>query len=224
MTPSATEPDGNRSSPTNHTRGLRISTMLVVLIAVTVAVGAAGFWQFGPTAGWAAACLVYVAWVWLSIRPMDSATTRAHAAREDPRRGLRDVLFIVASIASLFSLIFVLSQAKSEPGVGKGIVAGLAVASVALSWFLVHTLFTLRYGQLYYRQPHGGIDFNQEQEPKYTDFAYLAFTVGMTFQVSDTDITDSDIRATILRHMLLSYLFGSVIIASSVNFIVSIAG
>jgi uncharacterized membrane protein len=218
--------DGDSSEPSrsNHVRGLRILAMLVALIGVTLAVGAAGFWQFGPTAGWAAACLVYVSWVWLSIGPMDPRATRTHAGQEDPRRGLRNALFLVASVAGLFSLIFVLSQAKGEPGAGKGIVAGLAVISVALSWLLVHTLFTLRYGQLYYGQGHQGIDFNQKNDPRYSDFAYLAFTVGMTFQVSDTDISDSGIRATILRHMLLSYLFGSVIIASSVNFIVSIAG
>lgn len=198
--------------------------MLVALVGVAVVVGALGFWQFAATAGWAAACLVYVAWVWWSIGRMDGTATSDHARKEDPKRALSDILFLVASLASLFSLIFVLEQAKSAPGVGKGVIAGLAVASVALSWLLVHTLFTLRYGELYYSHSRGGIDFNQKKGPRYTDFAYLAFTVGMTFQVSDTDISDDVIRATVLRHMLLSYLFGSVIIASSVNFIVSIAG
>jgi uncharacterized membrane protein len=207
-----------------HIRGVRIAAMLAALVIVAGVVGLLGFWQFAATAGWAAACLVYVVWVWSSVGRMDGTATGTHARKEDPKRALSDVLFVVASLGSLFSLIFVLGQAKSTPGAGKDVVAGLAVASVALSWLLVHTLFTLRYGELYYSHSRGGIDFNQKQEPRYTDFAYLAFTVGMTFQVSDTDISDGVIRATILRHMLLSYLFGSVIIASSVNFIVSIAG
>jgi len=207
-----------------HVRGLRIAAMLTALVGVSLVVGILGAWQFAVTTGWAVACLVYVVWVWADIGRMDGRATKLHASREDPRRALSDVLFLAASIASLFSLVFVLGQAKNATGSGKVLIAGLAVASVAASWFLVHTLFTLRYGELFYSKARGGIDFNEKADPRYTDFAYLAFTVGMTFQVSDTDISDHVIRATILRHMLLSYLFGSVIIASSVNFIVSIAG
>jgi uncharacterized membrane protein len=98
----------------------------------------------------------------------------------------------------------------------------LAAGSVALSWFLVHTLFTLRYALLY-QSSDGGVDFNQKGSPRYLDFAYLAFTIGMTFQVSDTDIGSSAIRAAALRHALLSYLFGAVILATSVNFIVGLS-
>ena len=95
----------------------------------------------------------------------------------------------------------------------------LAVASVALSWFTVHILFMLRYAQLYYTGPDGGVNFNQDAPPRYLDFAYLAFTIGMTFQVSDTDLEKSAIRAAALRHALLSYLFGAVILAATVNLI-----
>jgi uncharacterized membrane protein len=98
------------------------------------------------------------------------------------------------------------------------------VLSVAVSWFLVHTLFCLRYAVLYYTGEDGGISFNQKQPPRYVDFAYFAFTIGMTFQVSDTDVTDSEVRSTALRHALVSYLFGAVVIASTVNLIANIAG
>ena len=77
----------------------------------------------------------------------------------------------------------------------------------------------MRYAQLYYRGKEGGVDFNQEEPPKYSDFAYLSFTLGMTFQVSDTNVGNSVIRQTVLRHSLLSYLFGSVILATTVNLI-----
>jgi uncharacterized membrane protein len=98
----------------------------------------------------------------------------------------------------------------------------LAAASVALSWLLIHTLFTLAYARLYHRGDTG-ISFNQTDPPRYTDFAYLAFTIGMTFQVSDTAIGSSAIRAAALRHALLSYLFGAVILATTVNFVVSLS-
>jgi uncharacterized membrane protein len=99
----------------------------------------------------------------------------------------------------------------------------VAISSVVLSWAVVHTIFTLRYARLYYVGTDGGIDFNQDQPPRYTDFAYLAFTLGMTFQVSDTDLKTSTIRATALRHALLSYLFGAVIIAVTINLVAGLS-
>jgi uncharacterized membrane protein len=97
------------------------------------------------------------------------------------------------------------------------------VLSVVISWLVVHTLFTLRYALVYYTGNERGVDFNQTAPPRYTDFAYLAFTVGMTFQVSDTTLTTHAIRSTALRHALLSYLFGSLILAATVNLVASLA-
>ena len=121
-------------------------------------------------------------------------------------------------------MIVVLSEAKNAQGAGKVLLSLLGVLSVAISWFLVHSLFTLRYAVLYYTGEDGGISFNQKQPPRYVDFAYFAFTIGMTFQVSDTDITAPRSRSTALRHALLSYLFGAVVIASTVNVIANISG
>jgi len=113
----------------------------------------------------------------------------------------------------------VLVQAAVASGIERALIAGLAIGSVALSWILLHTLFALRYARLYYREPAGGIDFNQDEKPRYTDFAYLAFTLGMTYQVSDTDVTDHRIRATVLGHSLLSFVFGAFILATTINLI-----
>ena len=88
-----------------------------------------------------------------------------------------------------------------------------------LSWAVVHTVFALRYAHLYYTDTPGGIDFKQEPMPDYHDFAYVAFTVGMTFQVSDTDINTRPMRRAILRHALLSWLFGAIIVAMTINLI-----
>jgi len=101
--------------------------------------------------------------------------------------------------------------------------AGLSILAVALAWAAVHTVFTTRYARLYYCGSDGGIDFNQDDPPQYSDFAYLAFTIGMTFQVSDTDLKTKLIRATALRHMLLSYLFGAVIIATTINLVAGLS-
>ncbi len=92
--------------------------------------------------------------------------------------------------------------------------------TVVVSWSVVHTVFALRYAREYYSTPVGGIDFkSDDEEPDYQDFAYVAFTVGMTFQVSDTDVQARPIRRTVIRHALLAYLFGAVILAVAVNVI-----
>ena len=94
-----------------------------------------------------------------------------------------------------------------------------AILTVMLSWALVHTLFALRYARLYYSDHPGGIDFKNDAPPDFLDFAYVAFTVGMTFQVSDTDVQLRSIRRAVLRQALISYVFGVVIIAVTINVI-----
>ncbi|WP_089916687.1 DUF1345 domain-containing protein [Leifsonia soli] len=187
-------------------------------VVVAVVVGLLNAWHYAAIAGWAAACIVYIAWVWLSVWRLDADTTKDHATLEDPGRRTTDLLLILASVASVVAVVFILVDAKSLKGGAQLGVALLAIVSVALSWTLVHTVYTLRYARIYYRTG-GGIDFNQEEPPRYSDFAYLAFTLGMTFQVSDTNIQNAFIRATVLRHTLLSYVFGTVIVAATVNLV-----
>jgi uncharacterized membrane protein len=91
----------------------------------------------------------------------------------------------------------------------------VAVATVALSWLAVQAVFILRYAHLYYVE--GGIDFHDDMAPNYADFAYVGFTIGMTYQVSDTDLNSKRIRRTALRHALLSYVFGIAVIAITIN-------
>lgn len=98
----------------------------------------------------------------------------------------------------------------------EAVLIGVAALTVALSWWLVHTIFTLRYARLFYAVG-GGIEFHQDEQPSYWDFAYVAFTIGMTFQASDTNLTSAPLRATALRQALLAYLFGVVVVAMTIN-------
>ena len=100
---------------------------------------------------------------------------------------------------------------------------GLALLSVSLSWIVVHTVYALRYAHLFYTGD-GGIDFPGTKAPGYGDFAYLSLTIGMTFQVSDTDVSSHDVRMTVLRHALLSYLFGFAVIALTINVVAGLIG
>ena len=93
----------------------------------------------------------------------------------------------------------------------------VVIFAVVLSWLIVHAVFTLHYAHLYFAEPVGGVDFPETPHPDYRDFAYLAFTIGMTYQVSDTALQDGEFRRTVLRHALLSFLFGAVIVAMTIN-------
>jgi uncharacterized membrane protein len=207
-----------------HHSSTRLVVMLVVGLAGALVTGIVARWEFSPIVGWAVACLVYIGWVWFTIGRMDDTATASHATREDPQRGISDLLVLLASVASLGAIVFLLVEAQVSSNSQKVELAVLAVVSVALSWCLVHTLFTLRYASLYYAGTNGGVSFNQEEPPRYTDFAYLAFTLGMTFQVSDTNLKTHTIRVTALRHALLSYVFGTVILASLINLLAGLGG
>jgi uncharacterized membrane protein len=154
---------------------------------------------------------------------LDSDVTEAEAKREDPGRDLTDLVLLGAAAASLIAVGLVLFGADTAKGSAEYLEAGLTLFSVFVSWTLVHTVFTLKYARLYYQGSPGGIDFNGTGPPDYTDFAYLAFTIGMTFQVSDTNIQSKPIRRTVLRQAWLSFPLLAVIIASSINLVSGLA-
>jgi uncharacterized membrane protein len=153
---------------------------------------------------------------------MNAVACSEHALREDPSHALADSVILVAAIAELASVGLILIKVASAHGGMKAFLLTIGVLSVVLAWGAVHTVFTLRYARIYYAAPDGGIDFNEKSPPDYVDFAYLAFTIGMTFQVSDTDLTSKAVRRTALRHALISYLFGAVIIGLVINVVASL--
>lgn len=204
--------------------GMRLVVALAVGVVVAVGTALAGAPKYGPALGWDVAASTLLGWIWFAIWPMGPEDTASHATRDDPTRAVSDLVVLGAAVVSLAAVGFFLLQAGSAGGASRDVLAGVGVTTVALSWLVVHTVFTLRYAMLYYTHPGGGVDFNQTTPPRYSDFAYLAFTLGMTFQVSDTDIKTAVIRATVLRHALLAFVFGSVILATTINLIAGLGG
>jgi uncharacterized membrane protein len=197
----------------------RVSIAALAGVGAGALVALPGSWQTGTLAGWDAAALVYVAWTWATIWHRDPAATARLALREDPGRAVADALLLVASVASVLAVLVAITTGQAGGPGARDLRAGLAVASVALSWTVVQTVFTAHYARLYYSHPAGGIAFNQDAPPGYADFAYLAFTVGMTYQVSDTALQTAALRAVALRQALLSYLLGAVILATTINLV-----
>jgi len=195
--------------------------LVAIAVGTAFAAAVAPFvaWQLAVIAGWDVAAAVLVAWIWLAVGGFDAARTRALATREDDNRLVVEILLLTAAVVSLAGVGSTIFKANHSHGITRFELTLTSVLTVALSWALVHSLFTLRYAHLYYSDPVGGVDYKSDDPPDYQDFAYLAFTVGMTFQVSDTDIAKRSIRRTVLRHALISYLFGVVIIAVLVNIV-----
>ena len=204
-----------RTSAATH---LVVSTGTGVLVGATV--GLTGAPLAGFLSAWIVSAAVFLGWTWTAIWPLDADDTALVAGREDPSRPLRDVLLVGIALGSLLTVSVVVFRAHDNGPV----LLGLGIAAIVAGWAVLHTIFTLTYARLYYSDPVGGVDFTQDDDPTYQDFAYLGFTVGMTFQVSDTDIGKRSIRSTILRHALLSFVFSAVILAVTVNLLAGLGG
>ena len=176
-------------------------------------------WAFGPVVTWLVASVLYLSWTWLAIGRMDAATTKRRATREDPTVGASHLVLLLASVASLGGVALLLVASNRDQDL---IAALLGVLSVAASWITIHTVYTLGYAAVYYSGQEGGIDFNQKEPPSYVDFAYVGFTLGMTYQVSDTTISDSRIRGMVLRQALIAYVLGAIVVATTVNLVIAI--
>jgi uncharacterized membrane protein len=179
-------------------------------------------WGMAVVAGWDAAALAFLISVWPIIIRANSSHAAQLATREDETRGSATVLLLAASVASLLGVGFALLLAGQESGPLKVLLVGFAVLTVVLSWTVVNTVFTLRYADQHFGSGAAGIAFGDSdgpETPSYRDFAYVAFTIGMCYQVSDTTVRDRRIRRTVLSHALLSYVFGVAIVGGSVNLI-----
>lgn len=199
------------------TGAVRILVSVALGVVVAVVVGNTAGWRFA-LAGWVVTAGTYVVWTQFIVLGMDAGQTCRWATREDPTRWLADAVILSASVASLGGVGYVVA-AGSRAGHEAVVAAIFGILTVAASWVAVHTLFTVHYARLYYSGEPGGINFHDPEPPRFRDFAYLAFTVGMTYQVSDTEIGLTSIRATVLRHALLSYLLGAVVLAVTINLI-----
>lgn len=197
----------------------RLTAAVIVGILGAIAMISTHHGALAPLVAWDAAGVVFLVWMWTDLWAMSAGETAKLAVREDPGVAATDILLIVASIVSLAAVGVVLVEASDASGTAKSLEIAFGVASVVVSWAMVHTIFALRYARLYYGQIEGGVDFNSADRPRYSDFAYLAFTIGMTFQVSDTAFQTKAFRAVALRHALLSYLFGTVIVATTINLV-----
>ena len=202
-----------------------LSAHLRLAIAVAVGVVAGGMASLaldGLLAVLVGACGVSLAYVVLAVSvlwPMDAARTRSNSVREDFQPLVQEATVVALSLVNLLTIMVILVRGGTETRT-TGAVLGLL--GILLTWAMLHLMYGARYAHEDYRHPQGGIDFNDDEPPRYVDFLYFSFNLGMTFQVSDTNVSTTRLRAVILRHCLLSYIFSTVILAATVNVVLGV--
>lgn len=204
-------------------RSARTRLLLSGVVCLLVGLGTAfvGSPILAIVAAWIGIAATYSVLTWHGIRDLPPGEVCRHATRDEPGRRATHLALVLTSLFSLIGVGVLLTA-----GAGGGAVpveALVGTASVAASWVLVHLVFTMRYAGLYYEDVSSeAVDFATD-DPDYQDFAYLAYTLGMTYQVSDTTLRTKAMRRTALRHAMLSYLLGAVVIASTINVVVQLA-
>ncbi|NNG37716.1 DUF1345 domain-containing protein [Flexivirga sp. ID2601S] len=173
----------------------------------------------GVLSGIATMALTFVVWGSVVLWPMDPAATRDNAHREDFKPVVEELLVVAASLGGLVGIVILLVLGHSSEG---ATAAAVGLVGVFLTWGMLQLMYAARYAHIYYSTPGGGIDFNNDDPPCFKDFSYFSYNLGMTYQVSDTNVSTTALRAVVLRHCLLSYLFGTVILAATINLVAGI--
>jgi uncharacterized membrane protein len=166
---------------------------------------------------------------WVTILTAGVHEVKDIAKRQDSSRTIVFIFVLFASFISLFAVIILLKILPDNKVAGYWYHIGFSIVSVVLSWTLIHTVFAFRYAHLFYtchkeekgihKETRGGLQFPGDREPDYMDFTYFSFVIGMTFQVSDVTISSRTIRHLTLFHAIISFVFNTVILASSVGII-----
>lgn len=216
MAPSIGKTLGNRIAPVRF------------LLFIALLVG--GYFAYGallPGAGWrdnAAMAFDFAAAVFLLsliplLRDSDARQMRLHAATNDANRVL---VLCLTTLLMVMGMAAITGEMKGAKG-GDVAAAIKLVGTLLLIWLFANTVYALHYAHAFYlqnatnREDCGGIDFPGTQHPTYWDFAYFAFTLGMTFQTSDVEISSAPIRRVVLLHSFAAFIFNIGVIAFTIN-------
>ncbi|MEL0209342.1 MAG: DUF1345 domain-containing protein [Novosphingobium sp.] len=205
--------------------GNRLAPPRFVMFLVLLAAGLFGFRHFGSAkslldAAALAFDLAAVAFL-LSLVPLvrdaEVADLRRHAADNDAPRVL------VLAITTIVTMVVLAAISGELPRASGGDRMALAklIGTLALTWLFANAVYALHYAHLFYTSKDGkdarGVDFPGTDTPDYLDFAYFSFTLGMTFQTSDVEITSREVRHIATLHSFAAFVFNIGVIAFTIN-------
>lgn len=181
-------------------------------------------WVLTVTILWDAFALSYIvtSWIVFFTRPVDEIIKQAN--KEDGSRLFVMISILVSSFASMFTVLLLILGKEQAPDLAIPTVI-LSIAGMMLSWTMVHTIFTFHYAHFFYDEGKNdtpdsmALEFPGEKSPDYLDFAYFSFVIGMTFQVSDVEISSRLIRRTALAHGLLAFALNTFVVALTINLV-----
>lgn len=175
--------------------------------------------------GWDSFSIFMIVFGWITFFKTTAKQIRAQAKVQDENRVVIFSIVLIATLAGLIAVILLIIT-KTEDSSQSELKIPIAIAGMFLSWLLIHTTFTLRYAHIFYgnhrEKPEinvGGLEFPKDDKPDYMDFAYFSFNVGMTFQVSDIEVTSKRLRKLVLLHSLISFIYATIMIAITINLI-----
>ncbi|GAA2740825.1 hypothetical protein GCM10009868_04490 [Terrabacter aerolatus] len=202
-------------------RRLAVALVVGVVVGVFEPIAPAHTLLLHCLAGFITAGLAFAVPLLVHVMRHDAPSTRERVRGRDGDAAWYDVVVILVGLAGLtgVGILLIGSQSKGSAQVVEALFGALAVG---VGWLCVHTVYVLRYARLYYAELSDGqppIDFNMKQDPAFSDFAYFSFNLGMAYQVSDTAVRSTSVRRVILGHCLLAYLYGTTIIAATINLI-----
>ncbi|MGA0532129.1 DUF1345 domain-containing protein [Hansschlegelia sp. KR7-227] len=198
----------------------RIGATVALGLAAGLVAGLVAPPEVAAAIGWDVGALGYAAWLWLRLSPVSPDVLKTWSAEEDDGRAALTLLFTLA-VGVSFTAIF--AMIRETPS---GAVLALAAVTIIASFLLLHTVFAAHYAHRCYADgpDRPGLDFPGEADPDFLDFAYYAFTIGMTFQTSDVETRSAAMRRLTLVHGVASFFFNTVIIAISVGLASSLMG
>lgn len=198
-----------------------IIVALLVALVVPIPAGTTGLARVLLT--FAVTAVIYSVRALVRIMRAGPDTTASLLEGLDDGPHATDIIVVTATLASLAGVALMLVAGQNKASNAQTFEAVLALATVASGWLMVHTAYSIRYAREWFSH-RGCIDFNTDDPPQFSDFAYVSFGVGMTFGITDNNLTTARIRRVALWHAMLSYLIGTVVIASSINLVTSLAG
>jgi len=177
---------------------------------------------------WLGYSITHLSLSWITIILVHPMDMKAFAKGQDSNRTLIFFFVLSAALVSLVAVVLLFKSTEHLSGSRLTLHVLLSIAAVVCSWSTVHTLFVFRYAHLYYETTAegknkskyiGGLEFPEEDHPDFLDFTYFSFVIGMTFQVSDVEISSKRIRRLALMHSLVAFAFNTVIVALSINIV-----